>query len=107
MSNEIDIVKIKATEGRVSGSSFWNSQVELLTDEGIIQLLNSLSDMIKNVNTMLALRLRDMSHRRIDKIDKMDNPELINMNFRILVDRINQQDKQIKALLERNKQDDN
>lgn len=65
MSDEINIVEIRSREGRISGTMFWNSQVELLSDEAIIELLNHLSDMIKNVNGMLALRLTDMSNRRM------------------------------------------
>lgn len=49
--------------------------MELLSDEAIIELLNRLSDMIKNVNGMLALRLKDMSNRRMVARD----------NFRIIL----------------------
>lgn len=105
MTEEINIIEIRAKEGRITGSSFWNSQVELLSDDEIIKLLNNLSDMIKNVNGMLALRLKDMSNRRIDAISSFDNPEQVNMNFRILVDKLSKQEKQIKALSERLKDD--
>jgi hypothetical protein len=103
MSNEINIVEIRSREGRISGAMFWNSQVELLSDEAIIELLNRLSDMIKNVNGMLALRLTDMSKRRMENINALDNPEEINYNFRILADRLSKQEKQLKAFLERSK----
>lgn len=106
MSNEINIVEIRSREGRISGTTFWNSQVELLSDEAIIELLNCLSDMIKNVNGMLALRLTDMSNRRMENINALDNPEEINQNFRILADRLSKQEKQLKAFLERSKDDE-
>lgn len=106
MSDEINIVEIRSREGRISGTTFWNSQVELLSDEAIIELLNRLSDMIKNVNGMLALRLTDMSNRRMENINALDNPEEINYNFRILADRLSKQEKQLKAFLERSKDDE-
>lgn len=106
MSDEINIVEIRSREGRISGTTFWNSQVELLSDEAIIELLNNLSDMIKNVNGMLALRLTDMSNRRMENINVLDNPEEINKNFRILADRLSKQEKQLKAFLERSKDDE-
>lgn len=106
MSDEINIVEIRSREGRISGTTFWNSQVELLNDEAIIGLLNSLSDMIKSVNGMLALRLKDMSNRRMENINALDNPEEINKNFRILADRLSKQEKQLKAFLERSKDDE-
>jgi hypothetical protein len=106
MSNEINIVEIRSREGGISGTTFWNSQVELLSDKAIIELLNHLSDMIKNVNGMLALRLTDMSNRRMENINALDNPEEINKNFRILADRLSKQEKQLKAFLERSKDDE-
>ena len=80
--------------------------MELLSDNAIIELLNHLSDMIKNVNGMLALRLTDMSNRRMENINALDNPEEINKNFRILADRLSKQEKQLKAFLERSKDDE-
>lgn len=58
------------------------------------------------VNGMLALRLTDMSNRRMENINALDNPEEINKNFRILADRLSKQEKQLKAFLERSKDDE-
>lgn len=55
---------------------------------------------------MLALRLKDMSNRRMENINALDNSEEINKNFRILADRLSKQEKQLKAFLERSKDDE-
>lgn len=47
-----------------------------------------------------------MSNRRMENINALDNPEEINQNFRILADRLSKQEKQLKAFLERSKDDE-
>lgn len=42
----------------------------------------------------------------MENINALDNPEEINQNFRILADRLSKQEKQLKAFLERSKDED-
>lgn len=64
MSDEINIVEIRSREGKISGTTFWNSQVELLSDEAIIELLNRLHQRHK-ARTKISRPQKPRNHLKI------------------------------------------
>ena len=97
MSN-LDLIKIYLDEKNKIGASFWNAEIEKLSNHDMFNILDLLLRWQKELSSYMYGRLNDYSNRYLKPIESKENTEQINTNFKILLDKFNKLEKQLKEV---------
>lgn len=95
-----DLITISIDDNGLTSSSFATSDIEELTDRNLFSIFDTVLHWQEKLSNIAYSRLTDYSNRQLKQIEDKDNVEQINTNFKILLDKFNKLEKEVKEQID-------